>query len=285
MIPSWYPSESNPIYGTFNQEQSRILAGERPKWSIGVSRWGQGDERFLLRAADWKSIPKAFKTYEIHKEVVSPNLTEYFAPAFTWTRKFRKGNIKGIVEANRINLAQYTADFGKPDVISVQASYPASIIARQLSREFGIPYVVMIQMSPFPFSEFLAGKGKINPLIYGPLQEANLLLASSNHLEETMNGYGLRKIARVNYAIDTDLFKPAKHSTPAGKTVILSVGRMEDQKGIDLLIKSLVGMKLPDQIEFRMVGDGSLLEEYQALSVRLGVDKKITWTGCHLLPF
>ncbi len=276
IIPSWYPSASNPIYGTFNQEQVHILAKERPEWSVGVSTWGQGDDRFLLRAADWKSVPKVFKKYKEATNQILPNLSEYFSPAFTWTRKFKKGNIGGIIEANRNNLTRFIDTHGKPDVLSAQASYPAGIIAQKLSEEFQIPYTITARMSPFPFKEFLEGSDQLKT-ISSALQKAHVLIATSHSLKSRMKHFGLDPVEVVNNPIATDVFVP-KSKAESDKLTLLAVGRIEEQKGIDILLKAV--SQLNDRnFSLRIGGAGSLLKTYQELAFRLGVQEKVVWLG------
>ncbi|SNT12607.1 Glycosyltransferase involved in cell wall bisynthesis [Ekhidna lutea] len=276
IIPSWYPSTSNPIYGIFNQEQAEILANNRPDWTIGISTWGQGDERFLLRALDWRSPLKALKKYPFEDIQLKDNLGVYFTPAFTWTRRFKKGNITGIIRANRKSLERFIVDHGKPDVISVHAAYPGAIIGKALSQEFNIPFVVTAHMSPFPFAEFIKN-GEIKRLIREPLLQADALIATSQSLRNKMKSFGLSNIHVLPNPVDTNYFSPSGRSA-SSKTIILSIGRMEDQKGIDMLLWAFSKLSHND-IELRIGGGGTQLRSYQKLAMSLGISDSVTWLG------
>lgn len=276
IIPSWYPSESNPIYGTFNHEQARLMASARPEWSVGVSMWGQGDERFLLRALDPNSWRKALRSYEEDETQVNANFTEYFSPAFSWTRKFRQGNINGIIRANESNLRRFIGKYGSPDILSVQASYPGAIVARSLSEKYQIPFIVTARMSPFPFSEFLARKGMLKPLLEEPLKKALMLLATSDSLKKRLVSFGFSKVEILNNPIDLDFFQPITNNAAIAKMQILTVGRMEEQKGIDILLEAFKQLK---GAELVVAGDGSLLEYYQGMAKKFEVSGRVKWLG------
>ncbi|MEP5613299.1 MAG: glycosyltransferase [Cyclobacteriaceae bacterium] len=275
IIPSWYPSDSNPIYGIFNQEQARMMARERQNWSVGVSKWGQGDEPFLLRGKDPKSIIKYFRKFTDSEVQLADNLKEYFSGAFTWTRRIRRGNIDGIIRANDKNLQRFISDFGKPDVISAQASYPAALVASALSEKYSIPFTVTIRMSPFPFPQYDAGNRQLKSILNVPLRRAAILICTSDDLKRKVESYGFDKVMTLNNPVDTDLFKLETPQTDDEITV-LAVGRIEEQKGIDLLLEALA--QVPD-VKLRIAGKGSFLKKYMNLSEKLGLSNRVTWLG------
>lgn len=272
IIPSWYPSTSNPIYGIFNREQAEMMARERPDWSVGVSTWGQGHEPFLLRAKDPMSFFKLFKMKGSSEHQNGDNLKEYFNGAFTWTQKFRRGNINGIIKANDFNFQRFVSDFGKPDIISAQATYPAGLVAQALSEKYQIPYTITLRMSPFPFPQYVAD-GQIVSHINQPLTKADLLIATSSALKERAESFGLDSVQTLNNPVDTTFFQQITNER-SDVTTALSIGRMEDQKGIDLLLKALVDVPA---LQLRIGGDGSKKREYQQLAKKLGLDNRVTW--------
>ncbi len=275
IIPSWYPSKSNPIYGIFNKEQARLMAKSRPNWTIGVSRWGQGDEPFLLKAREVRSIAKALKKFETEETQLSNNLKEYFTGAFTWTRKWRKGNLNGIVNANERNLQRFISDFGKPDLISAQASYPAALVASALSSRYGIPFTVTLRMSPFPFPQYLTSTSNLKSIIRKPLCKASALVATSEYLKVRTESFGFSNVHTINNPVDTSFFSPTA-SRSDDELTILSIGRIEEQKGFDLLIEAIERVPGP---KLRIAGKGSLMNEHKQLAKNLQVENRISWLG------
>jgi len=278
-IPSWYPSANNPIYGTFVQEQIALLARLNPDWQLGVSTWGQGDPNHMLWVRHHvKNVGKVCNhgAFKPHSEA-SDNLYHYHTPTLTWTRKVLKGNLEGLIRANAANLEQFRQQVGKVTMLHAQATYPGALIAQALSRKYSIPYVVSIRMSPFPFPEFLDKKGHLKPLIAESLEHANRLIATSHSLEKTLLRFGLDKVDVVHNPVDMDVFHPTGQK-PDGLT-LLSIGRMEAQKGFDLLIRAVAKLGTDFKGTVRLGGDGQFKADYQKLAEELSVKDKFVWLG------
>ncbi|MCP4457996.1 MAG: glycosyltransferase family 4 protein [Cytophagales bacterium] len=262
-IPSWYPSNENPIYGTFVKEQIEMLARENPDWNFGVSTWGQGRPSHMLPMKDHiinlrKFVrSRKFQAFSDHQN----NISHFYSPVLTWTRKVHHGNLSSINKANDKNLLSFKRQVKNIDVIHAQATYPGALIAQVLSEKYGIPYVVSIRMSPFPFDEFLTKQGKLKSLINQPLQKANALIATSNSLKKRMETFGLSNIQVIHNPVDTEFFKPLDYKPK--ELTLLTVGRLEHQKGIDILIESIA--LLGDEFigKVRIAGDGSMRRQYE----------------------
>ena len=277
-IPSWYPSKNNPIYGTFVKEQIELLAQEKPDWNIGISLWGQGDPDYMLWVKDhlFNIIKLGHAKRRSFEKPLSDNATQYFKPCLTWTRKISQGNIKGLFQTNEHNFNQFRSKVGQIDIIHAQASYPGALIAEYLSQKYNIPYVVTIRMSPFPFKEFLTRHGKLLKLISYPLKNANRLIATSHSLQKTLVEYELSNSSVIHNPVDTKLFQPIVHNSPGIQ--ILAVGRLEFQKGFDLLLQAIT--KIPEiDLTVRIGGAGSQKHQLKRLSQTLNIDHKVEWLG------
>ncbi|MEQ9426687.1 MAG: glycosyltransferase [Cyclobacteriaceae bacterium] len=256
-IPSWYPSESNPIYGIFIKEQVEALARNHPEHNFGVSTWGQGNESNLLWAKDHiRNLSKVLNLNKASEKGILSNFWEYHTATFIWTRKFLKGNKKGIIQANRKNLIKFQHQFGKVDVIHAQAVYPAGYIALALSKEFKIPYVITSRMSPFPFDEFV-NKKQIDPIIDIPLKNASNLIAISKPLETRLNELGYKHTTVIHNLANEQFFKPIEIS-PSEQVIFLTSGRLVPQKGIDILLEAVALTKTKTSKAFSLLiaGEG-----------------------------
>lgn len=82
----------------------------------------------------------------------------------------------------------------------------------------------------------------------------------------------------------TDLFSPGPGRE---RDRLLYVGRLNAQKGIELLLRALAQMRRPVPLD--VVGDGADAESLRALAASLGIAERITWHGAvpqdHLVPF
>ena len=114
-IPSWYPSKSNPLSGRFFRDRSIVQVRNHPEISMGISTWGQNDERFLIRLKDglriFRKVGRSFRAKET-RTIINSQLSEYFEGAPTWSWKLYKGNISNIIKCN--HLIMPSNDHDKP---------------------------------------------------------------------------------------------------------------------------------------------------------------------------
>lgn len=99
-----------------------------------------------------------------------------------------------------------------------------------------------------------------------------------------------RKHLTIPNAVDVDeIDKALAEKTPtifektrrfAGKTIIGTVARLSEEKGLDVLLKAfvIVRKKLPD-VHLLIVGDGTQKDYLQKLAADLGIANSCTWLG------
>lgn len=257
VIPSWYPSESSPSYGIFVKEQVAMMARLQPHWKIGVSLWGQGkDEKLLWIKDHFKNVSK-FKKHSsdsFHKKT-SDNLIEYYQPALSWTKKFRKGNLNEIVRCNELNFQHYVLEFGAPEILLVQASYPGALVASYLSKKYDIPYAVHVRLGGFMFQQLLKEVGSMKEELIDAINSANQVFVTSEFQSKELAQW-IPETAVIHNPVDTSFFST---SEPDEKYII-SIGRLENEKGFDLLLDAM--RNIPD-IKLKIGGDGSKREELE----------------------
>ena len=278
-IPSWYPSETNPLPGIFFREQGAAMANHFDDIKIGISTWGQNDAQMLLWAKNpFEIIPKLLRKPRSKSQIQHRNnLVEYITPTFTWTSKLFKGNISQIIKSNMYNLKQFEATFGKPDIIHSHVGYPAGYIAKKLSEIHGIPYVIMEQMSPFPHKYYLSKSGSLHTNMKLSYDHSTQNIAISEASSKKMERFGIKNLTVIPNLIDEDYFKPALRHTKNEKFTFFSLGRMVPQKGIDILLKAFAKNKL--DVNLRIGGGGEYLSSYKKLAIDLGIEKNIEWLG------
>ena len=277
VIPSWYPSEHFPSTGIFFREQSRLLATHRPAWNVGISLWGSHEPKLWLKAyaplngfIKYNSRPPIRK-YENQLEY---NCVEFFTPAFTWTRKFRSGNIEGIIAANQRNFERFTSHFGEPDVIHAHVSYPGGAIARALSEAYEVPFVITEHMSPFPMDSF---KRDYKKTLLSPLRAAGQVLAVSQALTTRLGEFGVRA-DRISNFIDDHFFTPG--STSKNRFTLVAIGRLERQKNYEALLESAAHLKnMEVDFVLKIIGTGTLERHLRNQCSKLHLDGNVEWMG------
>lgn len=81
---------------------------------------------------------------------------------------------------------------------------------------------------------------------------------------------------------------PNPVSLPAPKTdakrersegALLFVGRLSEEKGLDVLLRALASSRAPKQLTLDVAGDGPCAGQWKSLSASLGLDRRVRWLG------
>lgn len=279
-VPSWYPSPSDPLPGIFFRDQAIALAQNFPDVNVGVSTWGQNDERLLLWSG--KPLQSFGKIINLKKPApsivtISTNLVEYFCPAYTWTSKLYNGNFKQIIASNLFNLEEFQDKFGKIDIIHAHVGFPGGYIAKQLAKRCNIPYVITEQMSPFPHDSFIKSDGSMHKRLTEAYSASSCNIAISDALANRMKYYQIERIKKIPNLIDDNMFQaPISHNKNLPFT-FFTLGRMVPQKGIDILLKAF--SKIKNAAILKIGGAGENLPMYKNLAVELQIEDKVEWLG------
>jgi len=278
VIPSLYPSKTQPLAGIFTREQVEAVAELYPDIKVIVSTWGHDDGEFPVRQP-WRtmSVLRWYLRQRPNQVRQVGGIWEAFNHALYWSHRLPFGGADRLIEANRLNIRLAFERFGKIDLIHAHVSYPAGYVASILSREFGIPYVLTEHMSPFPFPSLMR-ESKPLPEITQAFANAAAAIAVSPALAKRIVSFGYREPVVIPNAVDERLFSPGEPSSE--KFVFFTLCGLTDQKGIDHLLEAIALWNPPaDRFEFRIGGDGPMRAAYQAMAERLGVADRVKWLG------
>jgi len=167
-----------------------------------------------------------------------------------------------------------------PDVALAFFGIPGGAVALHLRSAAGLPYVVSLRggdvpgFRPYDFARY---HRLTAPLIRRVWRRAQAIVANSQGLRRLAAAFdAARPIAVIpngvdleKFAVDERLWEPAR---------MLFVGRVVYQKGLDLLLEALSGLKeIP--WELVVVGDGAQREPLQARARDLGLGDRIRFAG------
>ena len=279
IIPSWYPSQAQPIGGIFTKEQAEAIAEFCPDIRVMVSTWGHCDGELSIRSPLQAIKVLKWRLQQRNDQVRKHHaVCEIFNPVLSWSHRLPFGGVKRLRDVNRRNLRLAIERFGKIDIIHAHVSYPAGYVASILSREFGLPYVLTEHMSPFPFPSLMRD-GELMPEIKQAFAHAYESIAVSPSLGHRMAALGLKAPIVIPNVVDERRFRLGG-PPPSDKFVFFTLCGLTDQKGIDHLLEAIALWNPPaDHFEFRIGGDGTMREAYQAMAQRLGVSDRVRWLG------
>ena len=278
IISSWYPSKTNTLEGIFVQEQAEGLAKQFPDSNIIVSTWGHADGTISIRSP-WNFWKKILWRLRQPKNLIfrTNGVWEIFNPALYWSHHLPFGGPDRLINAHRQNIILALKEFKKIDVIHAHVSFPAGYIASLLSKEFNIPYVLTEHMGPFPFNSFIKN-GKPLPSITQAFQQANLTIAVSSSLAASINSHGNEKPIVLPNMVDENRFSIGEPDSQ--KIVFFSLCGITKQKGINFLLEAIsLWNPSAEYFEFRIGGEGPMLDSYKELADHLNISDRIIWLG------
>lgn len=112
-------------------------------------------------------------------------------------------------------------------------------------------------------------------------KRANMITTPSHFMKDNLVKFGCpeHKIVVHRYGKDLDKFMPATGRSITKKIRMLSVARLVEKKGLEYAIAAFA--KIPNNldVEYRIAGDGPLLNDLIALARTLGVANRISFLG------
>ena len=94
------------------------------------------------------------------------------------------------------------------------------------------------------------------------------------------HNYPREKLVHITNSVDSDQFKPDDRSDDKESKRICFVGRLEEQKGLEYLVKALdVVRKKEEAVKLLLVGDGQLRSYLETLSAELKLQKHVFFVG------
>lgn len=179
--------------------------------------------------------------------------------------------------------ARFIAEDEDFDVIHAHdwMTYQAGINAREVS---GKPLVVHIHATEF---DRTAGNPNscISYMEYKGLYHADKVIANSNFTKQNViNHYNINpeKIEVVHWGLDTDnqAFYSNFESKIKDEKIVLSLGRITVQKGVDYLVKTARKvLEHEKKVKFVVVGEGHMLPQIIDMTVEYGISDNFIFTG------
>lgn len=284
ILPSWCPSSTHPLSGSFFFEQAACVASLRPNWKIAICSFNLEETAIPWRP---KKMPLFFRNLISQKAVKveerSAALLEYkvwrsYVPHYGFQSAWKK-NIRALEAQVRPALRDFIARFGKPDLLHAQAIYPAGLVASSLGSELNFPVLLTEHLGPFPPKILTDSEGRLYPDVKKAYEKLSGNGAVSSSVARTLEALSLGRNIRVIPNFLPDNFyqaQGAKIPRTAGFN-LLSVGGPSNDKGTDLLLKSLVGTS--PEIKLTLIGESGERRYFQELARTLGVAGRVSWIG------
>lgn len=168
----------------------------------------------------------------------------------------------------------------RPDVVLAFFGLPSGAVAWLLKLVFRIPYVVSLRGGDVPgfrpYDFWLYHRIAV-PFLRVIWHGASGIVANSKGLRELARKFDHNtKIEVIPNGVDVGRFQSSSRNWSAPR--ILSAGRAVHQKGLDIALAALSGLK-DLRWEWRIAGDGPQLESLKAMIAREGVQDRVRLLG------
>jgi glycosyltransferase involved in cell wall biosynthesis len=232
------------------------------------------DQEVIVVTSRFKDLP--------HKEV-SRNLEVIRIPAWR-NRQDRTGAFELIAFIVSAILWTFRLFAGhttrKPYATVAFFGLPSGAVALMLKVFHRIPYVVSLRGGDVPGFrpyDFGAYHKMIRPLLRMIWKNASAIVANSAGLRDLALQFDSRfEIPIIPNGVDAERFRAETHENSYAR--IFSVGRIVYQKGLDLAMRALSGLKDLDW-EWRIAGDGPQMALLKTLAETLGIQDRIQFLG------
>jgi glycosyltransferase involved in cell wall biosynthesis len=179
---------------------------------------------------------------------------------------------------------KYQHAFGKPDIILAHSSIWGGYAASKIAARHDIPYILTEHRSRFTGMTSQAERlirDSYFPLLREAFSGAARVITVSDALHPSIRNFTpeKREILTIPNLVDTDFFVPPDRRS-RDPFVILSIGRLEHEKGMDLLIRAFGRLvhKLPGA-SLRIVGKGPLESQLRKLASQVQGAENIQFLG------
>lgn len=270
IVPSWYPSQDNPISGIFVKEQVHALTA---RYDVAVLIPGMAGWRKVLRSSN-SSLKKDERGVPIFREYARPLIPH--GPEFTSHETFVRAAQKG--------FKRLLKEWGRPDVIHAHVVLPGGWAALNLGKQYGIPVVLTEHSGPFSMH---LGTALQKQLVRQTLSEVDRVLAVSLALADQIVVFHRAVQPRiVPELVRTDFFIPSPNESQNkaqnnSRIRFLFAGRLSSEKGVDKLISAAhnVLQRGITSFELTIGGDGPDRRSLQALVDSNGLHDRCTFLG------
>lgn len=272
ILPSWYP----PDGGYFFREHSEALMQEG--WQVDVLVNRMVGLRKLKQAG-----LSALQRYRVNDE----NGLRVIRSFYLKLPGNEKYNITGWARKTTRIYQKYEKSFGRPDLVLAHSVTWAGYAACLLKFKYGIPFIIVEHRSFFVWNTPEARemvKAFHIPIFNLAFMHCEKIVLVSESLKrgiETLVPDAAKNCMVIPNMIREDLFRPAEENRKTNPFVFLWAGRLEQVKGLDLLLEAvkLLSEQTEERFQLRLAGRGSLREVLERRAAELGVSDRVLFLG------
>jgi teichuronic acid biosynthesis glycosyltransferase TuaC len=263
-----YPNPAEPCRGLFVAEQVTATAGDVDWDVIAPVPWAP---RWLAAA-----LRKPYVNGDEVRDGVPVRHPRY--PVLP--RRLLYGTVASAVAAAARPAFREVVTTRRPQFVHVHALYPSAAAVRRLAAEHGLPYVVSIHGSDlYTNLSHSAARREVVAAVAGARR---VICVSEGLAVDARRELGLApdRVLVIPDTYDEDRFTLAARPAHDGARRLVTVGRLVDVKGFDVLIDALAVLSASGTpVSLEVVGAGPLESALRVRATAAGVAGAIRFSG------
>jgi len=234
-------------------------------------------DRVVVAAGDCDGAAAFDATHDLDLTRVPLTFSDWGTFSFSGMRRYQRAgrSLRAIVERAGVNL------------VHCGALLPDGWLAWRLWRKYGIPYVLTLHGEELSYAKSSRQLDLMARRIIGAAK--TVLVNSQNTARIARDAWHIRndRIQILHPGVDCEIFIPAERDPAVrqrlgwnDRTVLLTVGRLQQRKGQDMMIRALpqVRKHIPDVL-YAIVGEGEEQSRLEALAQEHGVTDHVHLHG------
>ena len=260
VLPSWYASHETPTTGSFFKEQAELMSDE-----FHVKVWVSEKQWISRKRALYNQVRKPHTRFsESALDITPPQGKKINYPFCKFLSD--KENLQEEVAAMVHSLKEEKNKNGfYPDLIHAHCALKGGILAMEINKQLGIPYIITEHLNPFllhQYSDFW--KEKIKECF----EKANVVLAVSEHQRQQilMHEFSCNPISIGNLVDDNRFTIATKNDNSTkikGLIVTYYPNFIKDMETFFDAIQLLKEKNLQNEFHLTIIGGGEMKGELQ----------------------
>ena len=270
ILPSYYPSDINPITGIFFRDQAYAL--RKAGLQVGVVAP-------IIRSLKYIT-PRQGDLFLRDQKTIESGVPTYRRYAWNWLPRIPYGSLSIFMAAGESAFGRYVADNGLPDLIHAHVAEYAGILASQIKAKYGVPFVITEHSTAYALG--LIPKWRLS-LIRKAYLSANARIVVSpalgKALEDCMGKAASPWVWIPNF-VSPHFSIPLHSKRNSDVFRFLNIGFLVEKKGQSYLLQAFRKFFINDShVELRIGGEGPLRRSLKQLAIELGIDRQVVFLG------
>lgn len=277
VIPSFYPTQEDPIHGIFFKEQACMTQAAGIRVGIIYPE---------VRPLKGMTLDLFYKNYFQSNHYNEEGVPTFRMHGWNIFPGYLKGTMKYWTNRALSLFKKYVKSQGMPDLIHAQSALWAGAAAKSIADRYDIPYVLTEHRDNFLHQTLLPGLQKdswLEKLMHEVLDNANQVIAVSHALKKGLSRYMIHprnQVCVIPNFIDTDEFAPLSKPAPKDLFTFTTIAHLMRSKNIDVLLHAFhLLLKKDPGNRLKIGGNGPERDFLEKKAKDLGIASRVEFLG------